>query len=84
MAQALHSSDETAQPHQPTWTFRSQDKSLILQHERCLCERFSVNVSENYWHCFACDIGGSIIHFYMRWHGVEYQDAVTELAEMLL
>jgi hypothetical protein len=47
-------------------------------------ESFSVNRDENYWHCFACEIGGSIINFYMKWHGVEFKDAVTELAKLLL
>jgi hypothetical protein len=47
-------------------------------------ESFSVNIQENYWHCFACEIGGSIINFYMKWYGVEFRDAVTELAKLLL
>jgi CHC2-type zinc finger protein/TOTE conflict system primase-like protein len=47
-------------------------------------ESFSVNVQDNYWHCFACEIGGSIIDFYMKWHRVEYRDAVTELANLVL
>jgi hypothetical protein len=45
---------------------------------------FHVNTHENYWHCFACEIGGSIIHFYMRWNNIEYKEAVTELAKILL
>jgi TOTE conflict system primase-like protein/CHC2-type zinc finger protein len=47
-------------------------------------ESFSVNVQENYWHCFACEIGGSIIDFYMRWNNLEFKDAVNELASILL
>lgn len=47
-------------------------------------ESFSVNIQENYWHCFACEIGGSIINFHMKWYGVEFKDAVTELGRMLL
>jgi len=47
-------------------------------------ESFNVNQRENYWYCFACETGGSIIHFYMRWYDVEYKDAVTELAKVLL
>lgn len=47
-------------------------------------ESFSVNARENYWHCFACEIGSSSIHFYMRWYEVEYQEAMAQLAIMLL
>jgi hypothetical protein len=47
-------------------------------------ESFSVNLQDNYWHCFACEIGGDLIQFYMRWYRVEFQDAVKELARMLL
>jgi hypothetical protein len=45
---------------------------------------FHVNTHENYWHCFACEIGGSIIHFYMRWYGLEFKEAAAELSKMLL
>jgi hypothetical protein len=47
-------------------------------------ESFNVNQRENYWYCFACETGGSIIHFYMRWHDVDYKTAVAELAKALL
>jgi hypothetical protein len=47
-------------------------------------ESLSVNTQENYWHCFACETGGSIIHFYMKWHDLEYKDAIEQLAKMLL
>ena len=33
---------------------------------------------------FAREIGGSIIHFYMKWYNIEYADAVTKLTKMLL
>jgi hypothetical protein len=45
---------------------------------------FSVNVKENYWHCFAGCGGGSIIDFWMKWQGCDFTSAVTELAHMLL
>lgn len=45
---------------------------------------FSVNQAENYWHCFACGIGGSIIDFWMQWQGCNFTQAVTELSDMLL
>jgi hypothetical protein len=47
-------------------------------------ESFNVNIRENYWHCFACEIGGSLIHFYMKWHNLDYKEAVAELAKLLL
>ena len=45
---------------------------------------FSVNDKGNYWHCFACDEGGSIIDFWMKWQTCDFKTAVTELAYMLL
>lgn len=45
---------------------------------------FAVNDEENYWHCFTCGTGGSIIDFWMRWRGCDFAAAVGELAEMLL
>ena len=46
-------------------------------------ESFSVNEDGNYWHCFGCDAGGSIIDFYMRWHDCDFTSAVKELATEL-
>jgi hypothetical protein len=48
------------------------------------CYSFSVNQDENYWACFACNTGGSIIDFYMKLHDVDFSQAVKELAELLL
>ncbi len=45
---------------------------------------FSVSDKGNYWHCFACDEGGSIIDFWMKWQKCDFKTAVTELSEMLL
>jgi hypothetical protein len=45
---------------------------------------FSVNDSENFWHCFACNRGGSIIDFWMEWRECEFKAALKELAGMLL
>ena len=36
---------------------------------------FNVNLEENYWYCFACEMGGSIIHFWMHWRGCDYKTA---------
>jgi hypothetical protein len=43
---------------------------------------FSVNIEENYWHCFAGCGGGSIIDFWMKWNDCDFYTATTELAEM--
>jgi len=40
---------------------------------------FSVNIEENYWHCFAGCGGGSVIDFYMRWQNCDFSDAVGNL-----
>jgi DNA primase len=45
---------------------------------------FAVNPEKNYWHCFAGCGGGSLIDFYMKLKGVDFKDAVHDLAEMLL
>lgn len=45
---------------------------------------FSVNDAENFWHCFACDKGGSIIDFWMAWRDCDFKTALKELAGMLL
>lgn len=47
-------------------------------------ESFSVNDQENYWHCFACGTGGSIIDFWMQWQRCDFKTAVTDLAQMVL
>lgn len=45
---------------------------------------FSVNDKENYWHCFTCNIGGSIIDFWMYKQGCDFPTAVRQLANNLL
>ena len=50
---------------------------------------FSVNASENYWHCFAGCGGGSIIDFGMKWRETHGEDGsftatIKALAETLL
>jgi hypothetical protein len=47
-------------------------------------DSFSVNAEKNYWHCFSGCGGGSVIDFWMKWQGVEFRQAVKELAGMLL
>jgi hypothetical protein len=44
---------------------------------------FNVNDEENYWHCFACNKGGSVIDFYMVLQGCDFQTAVRKLSEQL-
>ena len=45
---------------------------------------FSVNADKNYWHCFAGCGGGSVIDFWMKYKGIEFTEAIKELADMLL
>jgi hypothetical protein len=45
---------------------------------------FSINDKDNYWSCFACQTGGSIIDFYMSQRDCDFQTAIKELATMLL
>lgn len=45
---------------------------------------FSVSEEGNFWHCFACNIGGSIIDFWMQWRQCDFRQAVRELADKLL
>ena len=47
-------------------------------------DSFGVNDEGNFWHCFACDKGGSIIDFWMQYNDCDFQTAIKELAKMLL
>jgi hypothetical protein len=40
---------------------------------------FSVNEEEGYWHCFACEKGGSVIDFYMALKNCDFQTAIRDL-----
>lgn len=43
---------------------------------------FHVDEAENFWYCFACDIGGSVIDFWMHRQQLDFVPAVTELARL--
>jgi len=45
---------------------------------------FGVHEERNFWHCFACEKGGSVIDFYMQLQGCDFKTAVAELARELL
>jgi len=50
---------------------------------------FGVNQDHNFWHCFACERGGSIIDFWMLWRKKHGEDAtfkatIRDLAQKLL
>jgi hypothetical protein len=45
---------------------------------------FNVNDEHNFWHCFACGAGGSIIDFWMKMQECDFTTAVRELRDMLL
>ena len=61
----------------------AQGKGLCPFHDDQVVS-FSVNDGGNYWHCFACEEGGSVIDFWMRWRKCDFSTAVTELTDMLL
>ncbi len=42
---------------------------------------FSVNEAEGFYYCFGCQAGGDVLDFYMRVNGLEFKDALTQLAE---
>ncbi|MDR0975319.1 MAG: DNA primase, partial [Ruminococcus sp.] len=42
---------------------------------------FSVNTSEQYYHCFGCGAGGDVITFVMNYERLEYIEAIKLLAE---
>lgn len=45
---------------------------------------FSIDDKRNYWHCFACGMGGSIIDFWIQWRSCSFREALRELAAILL
>lgn len=44
---------------------------------------FSVNDEHNYWYCFGCERGGSIIDFWMIYRRCSFRQALRELADRL-
>ena len=44
---------------------------------------FNVNEDENYWYCFTCEKGGSIIDFWMTWRSSNFKSALAELHDLL-
>jgi DNA primase len=41
---------------------------------------FSVNEAEGFYYCFGCGAGGDVIDFYQRVNGLEFKDALEQLA----
>lgn len=41
---------------------------------------FSVNEAEGFFYCFGCQAGGDVLDFYMRINGLEFKDALEQLA----
>ena len=41
-------------------------------------ESFGVRLTDGYWHCFACDVGGSIVDFVMRRYGLSFKAATDD------
>jgi hypothetical protein len=47
-------------------------------------QSFSVSEDGNFWHCFAeCD-GQTVIDFYIKWQGVDFKQAIADLAKQYL
>lgn len=51
-------------------------------------QSFGVNITRNFWHCYASCGGGSIVDFWMKWRGKNGEDpsfaaTIKELADML-
>ena len=42
-----------------------------------------VNDDKNFWYCFGCEKGGSVIDFYMELKECDFKTAIDEMAEML-
>lgn len=41
---------------------------------------FSINTQQQFFHCFGCNESGDAISFYMKFHGLDFIDAVSDLA----
>lgn len=41
---------------------------------------FSVNEAEGFFYCFGCQAGGDVLDFYQRVNGLEFKDALEQLA----
>lgn len=44
---------------------------------------FNVNESENYWYCFTCNNGGSVIDFWMEMNNCDFQTAIVQLRRQI-
>ncbi|ADQ41034.1 DnaB domain protein helicase domain protein [Caldicellulosiruptor acetigenus I77R1B] len=42
---------------------------------------FSIKPSEQFFHCFGCGVSGDVITFAMKYHNVDFKEAVKMLAE---
>ena len=42
---------------------------------------FSVNQRKQFFHCFGCGVGGSVIDFLMQYDNLSFQEAVKQLAD---
>lgn len=60
-----------------------QGRGLCPFHDDKIAS-FSVNAEGNFWHCFACGTGGSVIDFWMQLKQCEFKDALSELAVLVL
>lgn len=42
---------------------------------------FYVKPSDQYFHCFGCNVGGDVITFAMKYHNIDFKEAIRMLAE---
>ncbi len=42
---------------------------------------FSVNEAEGFYYCFGCQASGDVLDFYMKVNGLEFRDALEQLAQ---
>jgi hypothetical protein len=76
---------------------RVKIEDLVREHvdvnkgNRALCPfhdehkmSFAVYPETNTWHCFAGCKGQTVVDFYMRWHEVDFKQAVREMARLYL
>ena len=65
-----------------TWSCRPPAKgcapSMMTRCRRCMSM-----MRQNFWWCFGCEKGGSVIDFYMELKQCDFKTAVAELGEML-
>ena len=66
---------ELGRPNRAGW---AKPKVGCPFHKSEKKESFGVRLTDGYWHCFACDVGGSIVDFVMRRYGLSFKAATDD------